>query len=62
LNKPDQYILAIVEVDEIEVKATYLKGSFSTIPDEASTSINYDISLLLKNSQLVLAQQRGIHQ
>jgi hypothetical protein len=61
LNKPEHYILAIVEVDDAEVNATYLKGSFSAIPDEASTSTNYDISLLLKNSQIVLRQQRGLH-
>lgn len=60
LNKPDQYILAIVEVDDQKVEATYLKNSFSAIPDLAATSINFDIALLLKSSKIVLTQQRGI--
>ncbi|MGB4406046.1 MAG: helicase-related protein [Sphaerochaeta sp.] len=59
LNKPDHYILAIVEVDDKKVNATYLKNSFSAIPDSAATSTNFDIALLLKNSEIVFTQQRG---
>ena len=60
LNKPGQYYLVLVEVDDNIVNVTYLKNSFSAIPDESSTSINYDISLLIKNSEIIHKQQRSI--
>lgn len=56
-NKPDQYILAIVEVDNSETKTVYLKRSFRERPDFAATSVNYDIAELVGNSEIIL--QRG---
>ena len=54
LNKPDQYILAIVEVDGAYRHTIYLKKPFKQTPDFAATSVNYDIKDLLKNAEIVL--------
>ena len=47
LNKPDQFILAVVEVDGEKTKVQYLSKIFSKEPDFAVTSVNYDIGELL---------------
>jgi hypothetical protein len=60
LNKPEQYILAVVEVDDQKVEVTYLKNAFSVIPDSAATSTNFDIELLSRNSKVVFSQERGL--
>jgi hypothetical protein len=60
LNKPEQYILAIVEVDDRKTEVTYLKNAFSVIPDSAATSTNFDIELLSRNSKVVFSQERGL--
>lgn len=57
LNKPDEYILALVEVDGEETRTRYLRKPFRLKPDFAVTSVNYNISELLKNSEIIL--QRG---
>jgi hypothetical protein len=56
-NKPDEYILAIVEVDGAATKTVYLKMPFRERPDFAATSVNYDISELVGGSKILL--QRG---
>ena len=56
-NKPDEYILAIVEVDGTLTKTVYLKKPFRERPDFAATSVNYVIKDLIGNSQIIL--QRG---
>ena len=48
------YILALVEVDGTETKNTYLKEPFHTRPDFTMTSVNYDISDLIKNAIIIL--------
>lgn len=53
-NEPDKYILAIVEVDGMETSTTYLKRPFRERPDFAATSVNYSISELLNNSEIIL--------
>ena len=60
LNQPEQYILAIVEVDEGVVDVTYLTKPFVSNPDDAASSINFDIDKLVTQSQVVLTQQRGV--
>lgn len=57
LNKPDDYILAIVEVDGTKTKTVYLKKPFRERPDFAATSVNYDIMELIRNSEIIL--ERG---
>ena len=56
-NKPDEYILAIVEVDGGSTKTVYLKKPFRERPDFAATSVNYDIVELVGGSEILL--QRG---
>ncbi|MDR0433599.1 MAG: hypothetical protein LBH21_00880 [Gracilibacteraceae bacterium] len=54
-NKPDEYLLAIVEVDGGGNTATvYLKKPFRERPDFAATSVNYDIADLTGSSEVVL--------
>ena len=50
LNKPNSYILALVEVDGTDTKTTYLKEPFHTKPDFTMTSVNFDINDLIDNS------------
>lgn len=53
-NKPDEFILAIVEVDGLETHTVYLKRPFNVRPDFAATSVNYDIADLVNGSQIIL--------
>jgi hypothetical protein len=53
-NEPDKYILAIVEVDGTKTSTTYLKRPFAERPDFAATSVNYSISELMNNSEIIL--------
>jgi SNF2 family DNA or RNA helicase len=47
LNKPDDFILAIVEVDDDEVMTNYVTRPFQREPDFGVTSVNYDLARLL---------------
>jgi hypothetical protein len=48
LNKPDDFILAIVEVDGDSVRPPrYIRRPFQREPDFAATSVNYDLEELL---------------
>src|SRR5690606_30291002 len=53
-NKPDEYILAIVEVDGDSTKTIYLKKPFRERPDFAATSVNYNIKELMDGATVVL--------
>lgn len=51
LNKPDQYILALVEVERAEAKEPrYVRKPFKKEPDFGVTSVNYDLKELLGRS------------
>ncbi|MFA7692406.1 MAG: helicase-related protein [Candidatus Hydrogenedentales bacterium] len=54
LNKPDEFILAIVEVDEQERRTTYLKNPFKARPAFAATSITFHIEELIAGSEILL--------
>jgi hypothetical protein len=54
LNKPDEYILAIVEVDAANTKTVYLKKPFREQPDFAATSVNYSIAELTGGAKIAL--------
>jgi hypothetical protein len=56
-NKPDEYILAIVEVDNTARKTVYLRRPFRERPDFAATSINFDIVELVNRAEIIL--ERG---
>jgi len=47
LNKPDDYILAVVEIDGHKAKIFYMKKPFKYQPDFAATSVNYNIDELM---------------
>ena len=53
LNKPDEFILAIVEVDTQNTRTVYLKKPFKNAPDFTATSVNYDIMDLIHNAEIV---------
>lgn len=57
LNSPDQYILAIVEVDNDTTVTTYLKRPFHSPPDFGATAVGYNIEDLKKNGQTVLTER-----
>jgi len=48
LNKPDEFILAIVEVDGSQTHTIYLRTPFSREPDQAACSVNYEIADLIR--------------
>jgi uncharacterized OB-fold protein len=55
-NKPEEYILAIVEVDGADTHTVYLKRPFRERPDFAATSVNYDIAELTDGAEILLEQ------
>lgn len=54
LNKPEEFILAIVEVDGGNTKTLYLRTPFKSAPDFAATSVNYDINELTGGAEIML--------
>lgn len=53
LNSPDDYILAIVEVDGTTPgRPVYIRRPFGSEPDAGARSVNYDISDLIRNGQV----------
>jgi len=51
LNKPEDFILAVVEVDGEQTTARYVRAPFQREPDFAVTSVNYDLGELLKRAE-----------
>jgi hypothetical protein len=51
LNKPDEFILAIVEVDGETAKPHYVRQPFQREPDFGVTSVNYDLGELLTQAE-----------
>ena len=51
MNKPEQYILAIVEVDGDATTTWYIRQPFSREPDFAVTSVNYKIKELIAKGE-----------
>jgi hypothetical protein len=47
LNKPDDFILAVVKVDGEATTPRYARRPFKREPDFAATSVNYDLRELL---------------
>ena len=54
LNKPDEFILAIVEVDGEQTHTVCLKNLFRKALDFTTTSANYDITQLKQQSETEL--------
>lgn len=51
LNKPEQFILAVVLLDPNQEEVRYIRNPFDQEPDFKATSVNYDIQALLVRSQ-----------
>jgi superfamily II DNA or RNA helicase len=47
LNKPEDFILAIVTLDGAKAAVAYLQGPFQNEPDFTVTSVNFDLAKLL---------------
>lgn len=56
LNRPEEFILAIVEVDGEATHITYLQHPFQNPPDFTATSVNYDIQDLISQSNLLIQE------
>lgn len=54
LNKPEEFILAVVEIDGKRSHTVYLKKPFIESVDFTVNSVNYDISKLKNNSLTML--------
>ena len=53
LNKQQDYILAIVEVDGTETHTIYLRQPFKNSPDFTATSVNFNIQDLINNAEIL---------
>ncbi len=51
LNKPDEFILAIVLLDHDHAQVRYIRNPFDQEPDFKATSVNYEVVALLSRSQ-----------
>ena len=57
LNKPENFILAIIEVDGGIQRLMYLQRPFSQPPDFCACSVNYTIRLLPANGQIIAEKE-----
>ena len=53
LNKPDDFILALVEVDGDSATARYVRRPFQKEPDFGAASVNYKLNELLETAERV---------
>jgi hypothetical protein len=51
LNKPEEFILALVSVDGDETSVAYLREPFENEPDFTVTTVNFDLKKLLARAQ-----------
>jgi superfamily II DNA or RNA helicase len=51
LNKPDDFVLALVEVNGESATPRYLRRPFQKEPDFGATSVNYDLRKLLEGAE-----------
>jgi superfamily II DNA or RNA helicase len=51
LNKPDDYILAVVEIDGDQTRVSYVRRPFQREPDFGVESVNYNLAELLARAE-----------
>ena len=51
LNKPDEFILAVVILDQTTSVVRYCRRPFEAEPDFKATSVNYDLEKLLAQAK-----------
>ncbi|GFH63342.1 MAG: helicase domain protein [Candidatus Desulfovibrio kirbyi] len=56
LNKPEEFILALVEVDGSHTSAVYLKKSFHNAPDFTATGVIFDMAELMDNAKIIYTE------
>lgn len=54
LNKPEESILAVVQVMGTRAHTTYYQNAFHEVPDFCANSVNYDLSQLRDNAKIIL--------
>jgi SNF2 family DNA or RNA helicase len=54
LNKPDDFILALVEVDEEKTNTCYLKKPFRNQPEFSTASVNFFIKKIKESAEILL--------
>lgn len=54
LNKPEEFILALVEIDGTRTHTVYLKRPFKETVDFTVNSVNYNMSKLIESSEIIL--------
>ncbi|MDL2259629.1 DUF3883 domain-containing protein [Deltaproteobacteria bacterium OttesenSCG-928-K17] len=54
LNKPNEFILAVVEVDGDTTQTTYLKKPFRNAPDFSATHVVHDLDDLKSQAEVIL--------
>ena len=59
LNKTEEFILAIVEVEGERTHTMYLKRPFVNTPDYTATSVNFDIKDLCEKAECVYEHYQG---
>ncbi|MBR3747553.1 MAG: DUF3883 domain-containing protein [Selenomonadaceae bacterium] len=60
LNSPENFILAIVSVDDNNAHVTYLKTPFVSPPDFTAVSINCKISLIKRQGKIILERNISV--
>ena len=58
LNRPDAFILALVEVDGGVTRTTYIRRPFTNPPDYTVASTNYDIARLKEAGNVILEREQ----
>jgi len=58
LNRPDAFILALVEVDGNQTRTTYIMRPFTNPPDYSVASANYDIARLKQTGEVILEKEQ----
>lgn len=58
LNRPDAFILALVEVDGDVARTTYIRRPFTNPPDYTVASTNYDIARLKEAGDVILEREQ----
>ncbi len=51
LNKPEEFILAMVIIDQDSTEVRYCRTPFEKEPDFKATSVNYDLDKLLAQAR-----------
>lgn len=60
LNVPENFILAIVSVDGNNTHVTYLKTPFASSPDFNAVSVNYKISSLIRQGEIIFKKNSTV--